>query len=206
MFITLKHFALPQRGGVLVLAALRGGHPAEVVRVIDGDTFEARVRIWPGMEITTRVRLRGIDAPEMHARCEDERAKALAARDALVRILNEGTVGISRIGQDKYGGRVDADVSTARTLDVSAALFERGLALLGSSGGRRARRSQASPRIGIFTGVRNPVERGFVRPIGIFFARLLLLQLRFFLGAKSRNWLRIRNLCEQRHRYTPFTS
>jgi endonuclease YncB( thermonuclease family) len=48
--------------------ALRSGHPAEVVRVIDGDTFEARVRIWPGMDVTTRVRLRGIDAPELHAR------------------------------------------------------------------------------------------------------------------------------------------
>jgi endonuclease YncB( thermonuclease family) len=108
-------------------AALRSGHPAEVVRVLDGDTFEARARIWPGMEVTTRVRLRGIDAPEMHARCDDERVKAIAARDALIKILGEGAVGISRIGQDKYGGRVDADVSTARTPDVSAALFERGL-------------------------------------------------------------------------------
>ena len=34
-------------------SALRSGHPAEVVRVIDGDTFEARVRIWPGMDVTT---------------------------------------------------------------------------------------------------------------------------------------------------------
>lgn len=107
---------------------LRSGHPAEVIRVLDGDTFEARVRIWPGMDITTRVRLRGIDAPEMHARCDDERVKAIAARDALVRVLNEGTVGISRIGQDKYGGRVDADVSTARTGDVSAALLAGGFA------------------------------------------------------------------------------
>jgi endonuclease YncB( thermonuclease family) len=41
------------------------------------------------MEVTTRVRLRGIDAPELHARCDDERAKALAARDALARILAE---------------------------------------------------------------------------------------------------------------------
>jgi hypothetical protein len=41
---------------------------ADVLRVIDGDTFEARVRIWSGFEITTRVRLRAIDAPELHAR------------------------------------------------------------------------------------------------------------------------------------------
>jgi micrococcal nuclease len=106
------------------------------VRVLDGDTFEARVRIWPGMEVTTRVRLRGIDAPEMHARCDGERAKAVAARDALTKILGEGAVGISRIGQDKYGGRVDADVSTARTPDVSVVLLERGLARR-YSGGRR---------------------------------------------------------------------
>jgi endonuclease YncB( thermonuclease family) len=116
--------------------ALRGGHPAELVRVLDGDTFEARVRVWPGMEITTRVRLRGIDAPEMHARCDDERVKAIAARDALTRILSEGSIGISRIGQDKYGGRVDADVSTARTHDVSTVMFERGLARR-YDGGRR---------------------------------------------------------------------
>jgi endonuclease YncB( thermonuclease family) len=174
MFLALKSFALPQRGGALLLAtaafaagltagaliapvsasrgdavaaiqtrepnpasALRSGHPAEVVRVIDGDTFEARVRIWPGMDVTTRVRLRGIDAPELHARCDDERVKALAARDALARLLAEGSVGISGVGQDKYGGRVDADVSTTRTPNVAAALFDGGYARR-YSGGRRA--------------------------------------------------------------------
>ena len=97
---------------------LRAGHPAEVLRVLDGDTFEARVRIWPGMDVTTKVRLRGIDAPEMRARCEDERLKAVAAREALARILAEGAVAVFRVGQDKYGGRVDAEVSTAQTKDV----------------------------------------------------------------------------------------
>jgi len=107
-----------------------------VLRVIDGDTFEARVHLWPGLDMTTRVRLRGIDAPELHARCEDERVKALAARDALTRLLAQGSVGISRVGQDKYGGRVDADVSTARTPNVSEALFDGGYALR-YDGGRR---------------------------------------------------------------------
>lgn len=50
------------------------------------------------MDITTRLRPRGIDAPELHARCDDERVKALAARDALIRLLAEGAVGISRAG------------------------------------------------------------------------------------------------------------
>jgi endonuclease YncB( thermonuclease family) len=88
------------------------------------------VHVWPGMEITTKIRLRGIDAPELRARCDDERLKALAARDGLAKILNEGSVGVSRVGQDKYGGRVDAD--------VSAALLARGLARR-YSGGRRGR-------------------------------------------------------------------
>lgn len=134
-----RHAAPPQLTRAAPLAQLpRGGQPAELLRVIDGDTFEARVRIWPGMDVTTRVRLRGIDAPEMHARCEDERAKALAARDALARILREGTVGVARVGQDKYGGRVNADVSTAQTADVAQAMLGGGFARRYEGGRRRS--------------------------------------------------------------------
>lgn len=115
---------------------LRTGYPAEVLRVFDGDTFEARVRIWPGHDVTTRVRLRSIDAPEMKARCDDERMRAVAARDALARLLDEGAVAISAVGIDKYGGRVDADVSTARTRDVGQALLDGGHARA-CTGGRR---------------------------------------------------------------------
>jgi endonuclease YncB( thermonuclease family) len=132
------------RGGEAPLSAVarpvqpawRGGHPAQVLRVIDGDTFEARVRIWPGMDVTTRIRLRGIDAPELRARCGAERDKAVAAREALARILREGDVGVMRVAQDKYGGRVDADVSSAATADVAAALLGHGL-VRRYAGGRR---------------------------------------------------------------------
>jgi endonuclease YncB( thermonuclease family) len=111
-------------------------HPAEVLRVVDGDTFEARVHLWPGLDITTRVRLRGVDAPELKARCGEERAKAEAARDALRAILDQGEVGISRVTLDKYGGRVVADASTGGTPDVSAALLGTGLARRYSGGHR----------------------------------------------------------------------
>jgi endonuclease YncB( thermonuclease family) len=115
---------------------LRSGYPAQVLRVLDGDTFEARVRVWPGLDITTRVRLRRIDAPEMHARCSDERVKADAARATLEAILAEGGVGLSGVGLDKYGGRIDADASTRRTPDISAAMLNSGLAR-SYDGGRR---------------------------------------------------------------------
>jgi len=114
----------------------RMAHPAEVLRVLDGDTFEARVHLWPGLDVTTRVRLRGIDAPELKARCGEERNKAEAARDALKSILDQGEVGIARVTLDKYGGRVVAEASTHATPDVSQALLGAGL-VRRYAGGRR---------------------------------------------------------------------
>jgi endonuclease YncB( thermonuclease family) len=116
--------------------ASRAAYPAQVLRVVDGDTFEARVSVWPGLEITTKVRLRGIDAPELRARCTDEQAKAQAARAALVALLGEGAVAVSQVTLDKYGGRVVADASTRRTPDVAAALLAAGHARP-YGGGRR---------------------------------------------------------------------
>ncbi len=112
--------------------------PAEVVRVIDGDTFEARVHVWPGLDITTKVRLRGIDAAELRARCPAERAKAEAARDALSAMLAEGTVGVFDVSLDKYGGRVVAGARTRSIANVSTELLGRGLARRYSGGHRES--------------------------------------------------------------------
>lgn len=110
-----------------VVPASRTGYPAHVLRVFDGDTFEARVNAWPGLEVSTKVRLRGVDAPELRsARCAGELAKAQAARDALAAILTEGAVAVSHVTLDKYGGRVVADASTRSTADVAAALLRAG--------------------------------------------------------------------------------
>jgi len=38
---------------------------ATVVRVIDGDTLEVRVNLWPGLVAEYAVRVRDIDAPEL---------------------------------------------------------------------------------------------------------------------------------------------
>jgi endonuclease YncB( thermonuclease family) len=111
-------------------------YAAQVLRVIDGDTFAARVQLWQGVSVDTHIRLRDIDAAELHARCAREFAKALAARAALQTMLADGSVTISRIGTDKYGGRIDASVATRRIPDVSAALLRGGYARR-YDGGRR---------------------------------------------------------------------
>ncbi len=119
-----------------VSAPLRA-YQADLVRVIDGDTFEARVHIWPGVEVTTKVRLRGIDAPEVSARCEQERRKAQVARDALAILLGQGRIALTEVSNDKYGGRVLAAVSTLGTPDLAGAMLEGGLARPYSGGRRR---------------------------------------------------------------------
>ena len=120
-----------------------GGHQAdtrvyaaEVVRIIDGDTFVARMRTAPGRDVETRVRLRSIDAAELHARCSKELRLALAARAALQRLLADGRVTLSHVGPDKYPGRIDANVATHSTNDISAAMLSGGFARA-YDGGRR---------------------------------------------------------------------
>jgi endonuclease YncB( thermonuclease family) len=99
----------------------------DVIRTIDGDTFLARVHQRDGRDLVARVRLRGIDAPEMKASCQQELDKAEAATDALRNLLGQGGVTIYNLGTEKYG-RVLADVATKRTTNVSAAMLAGGYA------------------------------------------------------------------------------
>jgi endonuclease YncB( thermonuclease family) len=119
----------------------QAGHPdmrraVEVVRTIDGDTFLARVQQSDGRSLVARVRLRGIDAPELKASCREELVKAEAASEALRDLLGQGGVTIANLGPDKYG-RILADVATRRTASVSAALLAGGY-VRSYDGGHRA--------------------------------------------------------------------
>lgn len=108
-------------------AAFDGPVRAEVVQVIDGDTFEAAAQIWLGEAIDIRVRIEGIDAPELHARCDEERVRAEAARDFLSRRLAGGEVELSQVRYDKYGGRIRAVVRDGSG-DVGRAMIAAGFA------------------------------------------------------------------------------
>lgn len=95
---------------------------------VDGDTFGARVHLGQGQDADVRIRLRGIDAPELKGQCAREIRMAETATAALNRLLREGGVAIYNIGPDKYPGRVVADVATRQTPNVSAALLAGGFA------------------------------------------------------------------------------
>jgi endonuclease YncB( thermonuclease family) len=120
-------------------------HAVDVIRTIDGDTFEARVHLEPGLDLNTRVRLRGIDAPELKASCAQELQMAEAATGALRALLGEGDVRIFNIGPDKYSGRVVADAATRRTANVSTAMLAAGHARSYGGGHRNGWCANASP-------------------------------------------------------------
>jgi endonuclease YncB( thermonuclease family) len=107
-----------------------------VLRVIDGDTVEARLQTWPGQEVVTLVRLRGIDTPELAGACAQEQSRAVEARDALVALVGDRPVTVTDVGPDKFYGRVVARLLTADGTDAGQALLDRGLARFYARGQR----------------------------------------------------------------------
>lgn len=110
---------------------------ARVLEVLDGDTFVADALVWPGHSVRINIRIRGIDAPEMKARCPAEREAAERARDALADLLREGGVAISNISGAKYYGRVLADVAMGDGQSVAPIMLGEKL-VRPYGGGRRA--------------------------------------------------------------------
>ena len=102
---------------------LKGPIEADVLEVIDGDSMRVRAHIWLGMSVETIVRLKGLDTPELRGKCDEEKAKARAARDALRRLTFNKKVTLSDIIADKYGGRVNAVVKVG-VLDLSAEMIK----------------------------------------------------------------------------------
>jgi micrococcal nuclease len=135
---------------------IEGPYRAEAVRVVDGDTFEARLRIWFNQDVTILVRLEGVDAPELRGRCEQERRLALESRDALAAILASGEVFVRDLHADKYNGRAVAraivtDRAGAFNDDVGALLLAGGYARAYAG---RARASWCGPAAVLAAGER----------------------------------------------------
>ena len=114
-------------GGASGSETLAGPIPARVLGVIDGDTVVVRARVWLGQDIEIRVRLDGVDAPEIRGRCPRERALAQQARALVAGKLKGGTITLTDIQYGKFAGRVVARVATASGEDLSRALLDAGL-------------------------------------------------------------------------------
>lgn len=106
---------------------IAGPVDARIVRVIDGDTLLVEAMPWPQQTMKVYVRIRGIDAPEMHSKCAIVRRAALDARHALEELTTQsGRIKLTRIAGDKYFGRILADVTLANGRNPAQDLISTG--------------------------------------------------------------------------------
>ena len=100
----------------------------QVVRVHDGDTFAVNIpNTHPLFGESISVRVRGIDAPEMHGHGPCEKQRAVEAQLFVAQILvNSRNIRLLHLGRDKYF-RILADVEVDG-LSLSAELLKKGLA------------------------------------------------------------------------------
>jgi endonuclease YncB( thermonuclease family) len=135
LLATLAAAAMPARPAAA--ESIAGPVPAEVVAVVDGDTLKVRAHVWLGMSIDVLVRIRGIDTPELRARCPGERSMAEQATGELGRAVTDGRVSLANVEGDKYYGRVLADVVTPSGADLREVMMASGLARSYDGGARQ---------------------------------------------------------------------
>lgn len=87
-------------GKALVLALLYWSVLGTPGRVLDADTFEARLRIWLGLEVYEMIRVLGVDAPEMRG---PTAAAGLEAKRFAQAWLAKGDVLIAVCKRDSFG-------------------------------------------------------------------------------------------------------
>ncbi len=113
--------------GAVASELLPGPVPADVVSVIDGDTLDVRAHVWLGQTVAIRVRLDGIDTPELRGRCAAERTAAEAARELVRARIGADPVRLMEVRYGKYAGRVLARIVLEDGEDLGAILLAAGL-------------------------------------------------------------------------------
>lgn len=92
------------------------------VRTLDGDTFEALIPIWFGLTAQERVRVLGVDTPELRGPTKPTGLQAKAFTEAW---LAKGSVEISACDRDSFGrvlGRVLRNGDNLADLLIQAGL------------------------------------------------------------------------------------
>ena len=100
--------------------------PARVKYIIDGDTFVADILLKNEIQVkSVSVRLRNVDTPEIHGKCDLEIKRAYEAKQRLAELVPVGSIiEITNIKNDKYAGRIDANVFDKNGDDVGLVLIK----------------------------------------------------------------------------------
>ena len=97
-------------------------HEARVLRVVDGDTFEAEIIVGEDVFLRSLVRLPSVDAPEASDHCASARSLYHRSTQRLEELAGERVL-LSNIRKGWYN-RVVADVHTMDGEDIGAILLQ----------------------------------------------------------------------------------
>ena len=107
----------------LIFSLLNIQVTAQVFSVYDRNTFTVEDEVWPGITWKGRVRVAGVNAPEIRGQCEKEKTLAIVARDFVWERIWEA-VNLVNVKEGKYGGLVMASVLLSGGEDLTEALTE----------------------------------------------------------------------------------
>ena len=117
---------------------------AEVLRIVDGDTLDARIDLGFDVHVNKRIRLMGIDTWESRTRDKAEKVKGLAAKARLKELLKEDKNKYKLIshGTGKFGRVLgDIEISVGNVCDI---LVEEGHAYSYFGGNKEEARAKAA--------------------------------------------------------------
>ena len=76
----------------------------EVLRVVDGDTIDAKIDLGFDVSVKKRVRFLGINTPESRTRDKEEKKRGLAAKARVQELLDEASeIQLTSHGVGKFG-------------------------------------------------------------------------------------------------------
>jgi micrococcal nuclease len=107
-------------------------YDAKVMRVVDGDTVDVEIDLGFDLTIQQRVRVFGINCPEIHSTDRDEKTRGESAAAFTRQFLPEGSPVVLRThkaGNEKFG-RFLAEIHTQGGRDLGKALIAAGHALV----------------------------------------------------------------------------
>lgn len=95
-------------------------------RVIDGDTFESNIKPFPNLS-PLKIRILGIDTPELRGKCEKEKQLAKEAKSFVSLLVKDKPVKFDVVKYDKFGGRVTGNAYVENE-SIANILISKGMA------------------------------------------------------------------------------
>jgi micrococcal nuclease len=119
-------------------------YDAEVIKIVDGDTLDARIDLGFNVHVNKRIRLHGIDTWESRTRDKAEKVKGLAAKARLKELLKleKNKFKLISHGTGKFG-RVLGDIETS-VGNVCDILIQEGHAYSYFGGNKEEARAKAA--------------------------------------------------------------